>query len=186
MRAALTDATVAEDLTDSYSFIQPGSGSLPASVRRLPIIVPDGTRYLRVALFNEARNGNADLDLYLYACPGFGECIEEATPSQNADSEEVINLIPAEGQSFVTPGEYYVDVHGFDTDGGSATFNLLVWTVGADRANATLTAPGSLGTGGPASVGLSWQGLSLGLHLGLISHSDGDITFGQTVIEVTP
>lgn len=186
LRAALTDATVAEDPTDSYSFVQPGSGSLPASVRRLPIIVPDGTRYLRVALFNEARNGNADLDLYLYACPGFGECIEEATPSQNADSEEVINLIPAEGQSFVTPGEYYVDVHGFDTDGGSATFNLLVWTVGADRANATLTAPGSLGTGGPASVGLSWQGLSPGLHLGLISHSDGDITFGQTVIEVTP
>ena len=186
LRAALTDATVAEDLTDSYSFIQPGSGSLPASVRRIPIIVPAGTRYLRVALFNEARNGNADLDLYLYACPDFGECIEEADPSQNDDSEEAINLIPAEGQSYVTPGEYYVDVHGFDTDGGSATFNLLVWTVGADRANATLTAPGSLSSGSPASVGLSWQGLSPGLHLGLISHSDGDTAFGQTIIEVSP
>ena len=186
LRGALTDATVAEDPDDGYSFVQPGSGSLPASVRRLPIIVPEGTRYLRVALFNEARNGNADLDLYLYACPGFGECIEEGTPSQNADSEEAINLIPAEGQSYVTPGEYYVDVHGFDTNGGSATFNLMVWTVGADRANATLSAPGTLGTGGPASVGLTWQGLSPGLHLGLISHSDGEMTFGQTIVEITP
>jgi hypothetical protein len=103
LRAALSDATVAEDFNDSYSFIQPGSGSLPASVRRIRIIVPEGTRYLRVALNNEARNGDADLDLYLYACPGFGECTDEATPSQNDDSDEAINLIPAEGQNYVSP-----------------------------------------------------------------------------------
>jgi subtilisin family serine protease len=186
LRAALTDASVAEDFGDSYSFIQPGTGSLPASVRRIPIIVPEGTRYLRVALFNEARNGAADLDLYLYACPGFGECTEEGVPSQNADSDEAINLIPAEGQSFVTAGEYYVDVHGFDTDGGSATFNLLVWTVGADRANATLSAPASLVAGGQASAALSWQGLAPGLHLALISHGDGEVGFGQTIVEIMP
>lgn len=130
LRGALTDATVAGGFSDGYRFIQPGSGLLPASVRRIPIVVPEGTRYLRVALFNEARNGNADLDLYLYACPGFGSCTDEAEPSQNADSDEVIILIPAEGEDYVEPGEYYVDVHGFDTNGGSATFNLLVWTVG--------------------------------------------------------
>ena len=186
LRAALIDATVAEDAGDGYNFIQPGSGSLPASVRRIPIIVPEGTRYLRVALFNEARNGNADLDLYLYACPGFGECIEEATPSQNADSEETINLVPAEGQSYVRPGEYYVDVHGAATNGGSATFNLMVWTVGPGRANATLSAPGSLSTGESASVGLAWQALPPGLLLGLISHSDGELSFGQTLVEIEP
>jgi hypothetical protein len=186
LRAALTDASVAEDFSDSYSFIQPDNGSLPASVRRIPIIVPEGTRYLRVALFNEERNGAADLDLYLYSCPGFGECTEEDLLSQNADSDEVINLIPAEGQSFVTAGEYYVDVHGFDTDGGSATFNLLVWTVGADRANATLGVPGNLATGVSASAVLSWQTLPPGLHIGLIEHSDGEASFGQTIIEVMP
>ncbi|MBM4221545.1 MAG: hypothetical protein FJ170_06340, partial [Gammaproteobacteria bacterium] len=186
LRAALSDATVAEDFSDSYSFVQPGSGSLPASVRRIPIIVPEGTRYLRVALYNEARNGDADLDLYLYACPGFGSCTDEATPSQNAGSEEAINLIPAVGEDYVAPGEYYVDVHGFDTDGGSATFNLLVRTVGEDRANATLSAPGSLAAGSPASVSLSWQALPPGLHLGLISHGDGEVGFGQTVVEITP
>jgi hypothetical protein len=155
-------------------------------VRRIPIIVPAGTRYLRVALFDEVRNGAADLDLYLYACPGFGTCTDEATPSQNAGSEEAINLIPAEGADYIAPGEYYVDVHGFDTDGGSATFNLLVWTVGADRANATLSAPGSLVTGNPASLSLSWQDLPPGLHLGIVSHSDGETGFGQTVVEITP
>ncbi|MBL8199208.1 MAG: S8 family serine peptidase [Chromatiales bacterium] len=186
LRAALSDATVGEDFNDSYSFIQPGSGSLPASVRRIRIIVPEGTRYLRVALNNEARNGDADLDLYLYACPGFGSCTDEATPSQNDDADEAINLIPAEGENYVAPGEYFVDVHGFDTDGGSATFNLLVWTVGADRANATLSVPGSLAAGGVASAVLSWQALPAGLHLGLIDHSDGEVSFGQTIVEVMP
>ena len=186
LRGALTDATVAADAGDGYRFIQPGSGSLPDSVRRIPIIVPEGTRYVRVALANEARNGDADLDLYLYACPGFGECIKEIDPSQNADSEEAINLIADEGQSYVRPGEYYVDVHGVATNGGSATFNLMVWTVGTDRANATLSAPGSLTSGGPASVAISWQALSPGLHLGLVGHSDGERSFGQTVVEIRP
>jgi hypothetical protein len=137
-------------------------------------------------LYNEARNGDADLDLYLYACPGFGTCTDEATPSQNADSDEVINLVPAIGEDYVASGEYYVDVHGFDTDAGTATFNLLVWTVGADRANATLSVPGSLTTGDPASAVLGWQALPPGLHLGLIDHSDGEVSFGQTIIEVMP
>jgi subtilisin family serine protease len=186
LREGLTDATVAGDTGDGYRFIQPGSGSLPASVRRIPIIVPEGTRYVRVALANEARNGDADLDLYLYACPGFGECVEEAMPSQNADSEEAINLIADEGQRYVRPGAYYVDVHGVATTGGSATFNLMVWTVGVDRANATLSAPGSLTTGGPASVAIAWQSLAPELHLGVIGHSDGDVSFGQTVVEIRP
>ena len=71
IRAQLTNS-VADDPDDLYTFVQPTAGTPPDSVRRIPIIVPAGTRYLRVALFNQTSSPGADLDLYLYSCPGFG------------------------------------------------------------------------------------------------------------------
>jgi hypothetical protein len=97
----------------------------------------------------------------------------------------VINVIPAEGAVEVTPGEYYVDVHGYDVPTGMATFRLFVWTVGADRGNAVVTAPSSVAVGTNETLALSWQGLEPGLSLGLISHTDGATILDQTVIEIT-
>ncbi len=184
IQAQLRGATVRDDPDDSYEFIQPGAGVLPADVRRIPLIVPPGTRYLRVALFNARTTPGADLDLYLYACPGFGTCTEEAEPSQGAASDEAINLVPAPGADFVTPGQYYVDVHGYKTASGSASFDLFVWTVGADRGNATITAPSAVTAGNPAGLTVSWQGLAEGLYLGLVTHTDGDTVLGRTVLEI--
>lgn len=185
IRARLTNS-VADDPDDLYTFMQPTAGTPPNSVRRIPLVVPVGTRYLRVALFNQNSSLGADLDLYLYSCPGFGECTEEAPPSVGfATSDEVINLIPAEGEAFITPGEYYVDVHGYDAPAGTATFQLFVWTVGANRGNATVVAPSSVTAGTNGTLTLNWQNLATGLNLGLITHSDGTTTLDQTVIEVT-
>lgn len=187
LQAGLSGATVTDDPLDNYSFVQPGAGTLPLSVRRIPIVVPPGTRYLRVALFNQFTDGAHDLDLYLYYCPGFGECTEEAVPSGNLGSDETINLVPADGEEFVAPGEYYVDVHGFNTaGGGTATFDLFVWTVGADRGNGTLTAPGAVSAGNPITLQLNWQGLPPGPGLGLITHSDGSQVLDRTVVEIAP
>ncbi|MDP2323561.1 MAG: S8 family serine peptidase, partial [Gammaproteobacteria bacterium] len=98
-------SSVADDPDDNYLFVQPTAGTPPGNVRRIPIIVPAGTRYLRLALTNQNSSPGADLDLYLYSCPGFGECTQTTTPSVNDESDEVINLIPAEGTAYVTPGE---------------------------------------------------------------------------------
>jgi hypothetical protein len=179
-------SSVEEDPGNLYEFVQPGAGTLPGSVRRIPIIVPAGTRYLRVALFNGNSSPGADLDLYLYSCPGFGVCTEEPElMSFNEDSNESISVIPGEGESFVTPGEYYVDVHGYDVPTGTATFRLFVWTVGADRGNASVDAPSSVSAGTDGSLSLSWQGLEPGLYLGLITHTDEATILDQTVIEIT-
>ncbi len=177
--------TVADDPEDLYTFVQPNAGSLPDSVRRIPVVVPAGTRYLRVALHQQNTSPDADLDLYLYVCPGFGTCTAEAVPSVNQGSEEVINVIPDKGQQFVPAGEYFVDVHGYDAPAGSATFRLFVWTVGANRNNASVTAPASVTAGTDQSLSFDWQNLNSGEYVGLITHTDGTTTLGQTVIEIT-
>ncbi|MEZ5564233.1 MAG: S8 family serine peptidase [Gammaproteobacteria bacterium] len=184
IRAQLTNS-VADDPDDFYTFVQPTTGTLPDSVRRIPIVVPEGTRYLRVALHNQNSSPDSDLDLYLYVCPGFGTCTAEATPSVNTGSEEVINVIPGEGQEFVPSGEYYVDVHGYDAPAGTATFRLFVWTVGANRGNGSLTAASSVTAGASQNLTVNWHGLADGEYLGLITHTDGTSTLDRTVIEIT-
>lgn len=184
LRAGLT-STVADDPEDLYTFVQPNAGTLPDSVRRIPIVVPEGTRYLRVALRSQDTSPGADLDLYLYVCPGFGTCTAEATPSVNEGSDEVINVIPGDGEEYVPAGDYYVDVHGYDAPPGGAAFRLLVWTVGADRHNATVSAPGSVTAGAAQDLELDWQGLASGSYLGLITHANDTGVLGKTVIEIT-
>ena len=184
IQAQLT-ASVADDPDDVYEFVQPSAGTPADNVRRIPLNVPAGTRYLRVALFNQNSSPGADLDLYLYSCPGFATCTEDAEASVEAESNEVINVIPAEGAEFVTPGEYYVDVHGYEAPAGTASFRLFVWAVGAERGNATVTAPSSVTAGTDETLSVSWQGLETGQYLGLITHTDGATALDQTVIEIT-
>lgn len=182
----LLTASVADDPDRVYEFVQPTAGTPADNVRRIPVIVPPGTRYLRVALFNQNSSPGADLDLYLYSCPGFGTCLQEPDfVSLNEGSDEAINVIPAKGAAELTPGEYYVDVHGYRVPTGMATFRLFVWTVGADRGNAVVAAPSSVSAGVDDTLSLSWQGLEPGLSLGLISHTDGATILDQTVIEIT-
>jgi subtilisin family serine protease len=184
IQALLEANTVQDDPDDLYEFVQPGGGALPPDVRRIPILVPAGTRYLRVALDSSTTSAGADLDLYLYSCPDFDTCIESAEPSVESDSTEVINLVPAPGETFLTAGAYYVDVHGYDVP-GTAVFDLGVWTVGAVRGNGTVSAPGSVTAGNPASITVNWQDLPSGLNLGLIVQGDEDANVDQTVIEVS-
>jgi subtilisin family serine protease len=184
IRPQLT-ASVQDDPDQLYEFVQPTAGTPAGDVRRIPLIVPPGTRYLRVELTNQNSSPGADLDLYLYECPGFGTCTGEAEASVGDESDEAINVIPAEGASFITPGEYYVDVHGFDAPAGVATFRLFVWTVGTDRGNATVQAPSSVAAGTGETLSFGWQGLEPGLHLGLLTHTDGATALDQTVIEIT-
>lgn len=179
-KSQLTGAVVQNSYGSGYTFVQPGEGAVPASVRRIPIVVPAGTKLLRVALFDAATDGNDDLDLYLYHCPGYGTCTEESDPSAGDGSDETIDVLdPA-------PGEYYVDVHGYATDGPNAVFDLFMWTLGASEGNATLSAPASATAGGSASLGLTWQNLPAGRNLGLVTHASGTGDLAYTVVELGP
>ena len=176
--------SVKDDPDGLYEFVQPTEGLPADNVRRIPLKVPEGTRYLRVALTSEEVSKDADLDLYLFSCPGLGTCTGEAHASTNEGSDELVAVIPQPGESFITPGDYYVDVHGYHAPAGTATFKLFVWTVGADRSNAAVSGPSHVNAGTDASVDVNWDGLEPGLHLGLLLHTDGSTVLDQTVIEI--
>ena len=94
-------------------------------------------------------------------------------------------MVPAAGETYLTAGEYYVDVHGANVPQGTGTFRLFVWTVGADRGNAAVDGPSSVNAGQDETLTVTWQGLDPGRHLGHVSHTDGANVLGQTVIEIT-
>jgi hypothetical protein len=160
---------LAEDLGDNYQF-EPVDADLPGSVERLDFNTIDATVFLRVALFNEDTAGRDDLDLYLYYSPD-GAFYSQIAKSTNIDSNEVIDL------PFPDAGEYFVDVHAYDTQGQNGTeFILSVWRLGSeetpDPTNLTVTAPTSAVAGTIAPVSVQWQGLSPGRYLGGVEHRD--------------
>jgi subtilisin family serine protease len=177
IRAQLAATTVSDDPDNNYVFRQPGVGTLPAGIRRLPLVVPPGARLLRVALRDSAGGVN-DLDLYLYHCPGLAACTEQAQPATGDGANERIDVYDP------PPGDYFVDVHGYEVAGGTATFDLLAWTPGADRGNAAASAVSSVSPGGESVVRLDWSGLAAGPNLGVLVHADGSADLGLTLVEV--
>ena len=105
---------------------------------------------------------------------------------QSTSPNEVINLMPDEGEAFVTPGEYYVDVHGYNVPDRHRDLPALRLDgrrgPGQRRRS---VAPSSVTAGTNDALTVNWQNLDAGLHLGLITHSDGSTVLDQTVIEVT-
>ncbi len=178
-----TQGFVFDDPTDSY-FFEPDGDQLPIGTGRFIFTVLENQAHLRVALFDAETDGNDDLDLYVYYCPGLVLCSSVVGISGSDTSEEEVNL------SFPAAGDYVVDVHGFATDnttgGIGANFTLFVWAFGQtdDRGNMTVTAPTSAVSGQSDTVQVNWQGLSADKHLGAVTHSDGTSTVATTIIAV--
>lgn len=179
---------VTDDPTNGYAF-EPDRDLLPTSIWRPanPIIVAATDTLLRVALFNDKTAGDDDLDLYVYRCPGLVLC-EIAGISGAFDSNEQVDIV------LPLPGEYIIDVHGFETAGSSTTFDLYVWTVGPGDTlgNLTVTAPTEAVSGQPGGVTVAWDGLEtyrdglqLKAHLGTIMHDDAADPDDDRPLEVT-
>jgi hypothetical protein len=90
------------------------------------------------------------------------------------------------------PGEYIMDVHGYETDevtaGPGANFEAGVWaitdTVGAGGLAVTgMPAAATLGASGTVTIG--WHDLDPGeLYLGLVTHSDDEAEIALTLVEI--
>ena len=87
---------------------------------------------------------------------------------------------------FPLPGEYIIDVHGFETEAASTTFDLFIWTVGpGDNAgDPQLSVPSEAVGGETGSVAISWDGLDRLTHLGVITHTNGQDPLEVTVVEI--
>jgi len=182
----VADQTVTDDPTNAYVF-DPDTPSLPPSVWRSnpALIVGENNTFLRVALFNEETDGDDDLDLYVYYCPGLVFCQSVGT-SGAFDSDERVDVFPVWPDQYIPSGEYIIDVHGFDTEGPSTGFKVFIWTIGQgdNLGNLSVTAPGEAISGETGQVSISWDGLERQTHLGTVTHSDGEDVLEVTLIEI--
>jgi subtilisin family serine protease len=172
---------IADDPLNEYVFEPPDTQSVPPDIwRSAPrLIVAEDNTFLRVALFDENTDGEDDLDLYVYYCPTQNFC-SLAGLSAESDSNDRVDVL------FPLPGEYIIDVHGFETDGPNAIFDLFIWTVGPfdNLGNLSVAGPTEALSGQTGTVNVSWSELEFATHLGVITHSDGTEPLEVTLIEI--
>jgi hypothetical protein len=161
---------VVDDPTDN--FVKDGPGTT-----KHDISIPAGTTLARFSLFDDAVDGNDDLDLYVYNPSG-----DLVGSSGGGTAQEEVNLTnPA-------AGTYSVYVHGFATDGPDSNYTLFSWALGSSPAspvNLTATGPTTATIGGTGTVTLDWSGLTAGnRYLGAVDYTNGASTIGTTIVRV--
>jgi subtilisin family serine protease len=117
-----------------------------------------------------------DLDLFLY--DPSGNLV--ATSTNGSTNEEIDIVLPADGT-------WSLFVHGWQTAGPSADYDLYSWVVSATPGGnlAIDSAPASATVGSVDAIDLSWTGATLGgWHLGAVSHTGDSGLLGLTLINV--
>jgi hypothetical protein len=181
--AVIHDTVVDDPASDIVVALDSGVG-----VNDYTIPVAAGTQHLRISLFDETVDGATDdIDLYLYPPdedPFNGG--EFSHVSGGATSAEQIDVPSPE------EGDWTLIVHGWETDGADAVFDLFTWQVpDASANNLAVTAPATATVGGTATIELKW-GTNAGLtpllvatrYLGIVGYSDGTTEFGGTIVSI--
>jgi len=118
----------------------------------------------------------ADLDLYVYQG---GQLV--GLSSSGAADEQVTLVAPTEGT-------YDVYVNGFATPGGSTSYQLANFVVGAaDLANSSVTTGVPVSIGVPVTLTATWTGLDVTQRwLGVVSYTgqtaNGPVTSDKVTI----
>ena len=119
-----------DDPGNTFSPVAPGT-----TLHR--ITVPAGAVHARFSLFDDFTDGNDDLDLSVYR-PN-GSFAGGSGSGTSADQVDVADPVA---------GEWYVFVHGWQTDGPDPNDTLFSWAVEGDAGDTTLTAPSECHTRG--------------------------------------
>ncbi|MBC7727835.1 MAG: S8 family peptidase [Microbacteriaceae bacterium] len=170
--AAVTPGTVQQDPDQTFDVGDP-TGTVA-----IPVTIPAGTTYARIALFDADVAAGSDMDLYVY---------QGATPigiSAGGTSAEEVNL------SYGTPTAAAVNltvyVHGWGLPAGSSPFKLNVWTLGTAAAgNLDVTAPSTatLGTMGTITLTPS-PALAAGRYLGSVVYGGSPGLPAPTIVRI--
>ena len=130
-----------------------------ADTKHYQVTVPAGAKAARFSL--DSADDTADLDLYVYK----GGQFVNLSASGAAD-EQVTLVAPAEGT-------YDVYVNGFATPGGSTSYQLANFVVGAaDLPNSSVTTGVSVTVGVPVTLTATWNGLDTTQRwLGVVSYA---------------
>jgi hypothetical protein len=165
-----TDTVVDDPANDINVALDTGVG-----IDEHTISVAAGTRHLRASLFDENTDGEDDLDLYLF--DPAGDLVAVSGTATSAEQVDVAD--PANG-------DWTLIVHGWQTDGPDAEYDLFTWQVGdLDAGNLTVTAPTTATLGETATIELSWSGLTADTrYLGAVSYDDGSAEIGSTLVSI--
>jgi subtilisin family serine protease len=136
-----------------------------------------GAAYLRVAIPPDAvTSGDIDLDVFVYDPDG-----KEVATSTNGGTDEQIDIASPDD------GQWKVYVHGWQTAGPSAEYDMYSWVVSATPGGSVTvdSAPAAAMVGATEPIDLSWTGATAGeWHLGAVSHSDASGLMGLTLVDV--
>jgi subtilisin family serine protease len=114
---------VAQDADSTFAFNEPGLGFYFVNV-------PQGTRIAKFGLFGADQDSpSVDLDLYVYACPGFS-CSQVGSGQNGGSDESVLLVDPLPLANIGNSDIYVVFVHGWSLAGADSVLAPLnVWLV---------------------------------------------------------
>ena len=136
-----------------------------------------GAAHFRIAMPPESvADPNIDLDIFVYDPSGV-----QVASSTSGGTDELIDI------ELPTDGTWSVYVHGWQTTGASADYDMYSWIISATpggNLNIDL-APASATLGATETINVSWTGATAGQwHLGAVSHT-GDVgLMGLTLVDV--
>ena len=136
-----------------------------------------GAAFFRVAMPPESVDSPAiDLDIFVYNPSG-----QLVASSTSGGTDELVDvLLPIDGT-------WSVYVHGWNTDGPSADYDMYTWAISlTPGGNLSIdSAPTSATLGATEAIDVSWTGATAGAwHLGAVSHTGDAGLIGLTLVEV--
>ncbi|MGH8496943.1 MAG: S8 family serine peptidase [Gammaproteobacteria bacterium] len=147
-------------------------------------VVPEGTTLARFAIFDEdvgAGDGSDDLDLRVFRCLN-RSCrrLEQVGASGSPTSAEEVNLVNP------VASRYLAVIDDFASAPGPTAYTIFNFNLdGSDAGNTTITAPPNAVVATTGTVNVDWADLEPGTrHLGILSHSDGTDTIGETEVAI--
>jgi subtilisin family serine protease len=136
-----------------------------------------GAAYFRIAMPPDAVNDPAiDIDIFVYDPSG----TQVASSTSGGTNEQIDIVLPVDGT-------WSVYVHGWQTAGPSADYDMYSWIISATPGgNMTIdSAPASATIGATETIDVSWTGATAGQwHLGAVSHTGDTGLLGLTLVNV--
>lgn len=169
--AAVISDTVLQDPDQSFDPSDVDSGGA-----NLHQVTTSGAAALLIKMPPDAVNDPA-IDIDIYVNGPNGEQI--ATSTAGGTDEEISLFLPDDGT-------YDIFVHGWQTAGPSADYDLYTWVISATPGGGNLVidrAPASATSGVADTVDVSWTGAE-GWNIGAVSHSDAAGLLGLTLVNV--
>jgi len=137
-----------------------------------------GAAYFRIAMPPDsvADPGAIDLDIFVYDPNG-----NQVASSTNGGTDEQIDIV------LPMDGTWSVFVHGWQTAGPSANYDMYTWAVSATPGGNLMidAAPTAAAIGSTETIDVSWTGAAAGQwHLGAVSHTGDSGLMGLTLVDV--